>query len=214
MAHVPLTPRISGLRARPSRADASVQGKPFRYNRPFFGREFPDFWTTATSESNKRDDMAVQELLGFIEPSNLNATTIVLATVAISGVAYLISTFFTWWRLRHIPGPFLNSITPLLLTYHCIKADVTKYTYTLHEKYGPLVRIQPNMVMFSDPDTFRYICSQKAGYTKGLWFEFTRWDLKRWSLTSLRDNETRKIRKAQVSPAVSVVNSVFCVLLY
>ena len=141
------------------------------------------------------DQLSLDQLAG-------NKVIVILGATAVFTVAWLVNVFLTWWRLRHIPGPFLNSITPLVLTYHCIKEDITVYTHRLTEKYGPLVRIQPNMVMFSDPDTFRHVTSVKAGYTKGLWFEFSRWSLERYSLISLRDNETRKTRKGQLAPVV------------
>jgi len=88
------------------------------------------------------------------------------------------------------------------MTWHCIKEDITVYTHSLTVKYGPLVRVSPNVVMYSDPDTFRRVCSVKANYTKGLWFEFSRWDLHRPSLIAMRDNESRKDRKSRLSPAV------------
>lgn len=150
--------------------------------------------------------MSMPDVLGLERLTGGEVLTIVLAAIAVFSTAALVSVYLTWRRLRHIPGPFLNSITPLVLTYHCIKQDITVYTHTLTEKYGPLVRIAPNMIMFSDPDTFRHICSAKAGYTKGLWFEFSRWDLDVYSLISMRDNERRKVRKAQLSPAVSVLD--------
>jgi len=150
----------------------------------------------------------VRELLGRIQDVDLKTSTMfILGTVAFLSAAYTIQTFLVWYRLRHIPGPFLNSITPLVLTYHCIKEDITEYTHSLSVKYGPLVRVSPTVVMYSDPDTFRRICSVKAGYTKGLWFEFSRWDLKRYSIIAMRDNESRKERKSKLSPAVRLFSS-------
>ncbi len=130
-------------------------------------------------------------------PAILKALTLALLVV------YLIQVFRTWHRLRHIPGPLLNSLTPLVLSYHCVKGDVNAYHHGLAIKYGPLVRIAPNSVMISDAETLRHICSVKAGYRKGLWFEFSRWNLERPSSLSMRDNAPRKERKARMSPAVS-----------
>ncbi|KAK3360741.1 cytochrome P450 [Lasiosphaeria hispida] len=125
----------------------------------------------------------------------------ILAVMAAFALIALIQTFCTWWRLRHIPGPFLNSITPLVMTYHCFKGDITNYTHNLTVKYGRLVRVQPNVVVYNDPETFRRVCSLKASYTKGLWFEFSRWDLDRYSCIAMRDNESRKERKTKLLPA-------------
>ena len=148
--------------------------------------------------------MGFLELIGSLDRStNLETRTLILTGSLLLVSGLLIRLFLTWQRLRHVPGPFLNSITPLVLTWHCIQEDITEYTHGLTKKYGPLVRVSPNVVMYSDPDTFRRICSVKANYTKGLWFEFSRWDLKRPSIIALRDNESRKDRKSRLSPAVS-----------
>lgn len=141
-----------------------------------------------------------RELLGWLQPTS-RVVTLALGATVILGLVFVVRTFLTWRRLRHVPGPFLNSITPLVLTYHCLKNDVTTYTYELSLKYGPLVRIQPNVVVHYDPDTFRRVCSVKANYSKGLWFEFSRWDLNRPSCIAMRDNESRKIRKTKLLPA-------------
>ncbi|KAH6855585.1 cytochrome P450 [Chaetomium sp. MPI-CAGE-AT-0009] len=140
-----------------------------------------------------------RELLGL---SFLSSTSGIFATLILAiATASLFQVFRQWRRLRHVPGPFLNSITPLVLTYHCLKEDITTYTYNLTVKYGPLVRVSPTVVVHSDPETFRRVCSTKANYTKGLWFEFSRWDLERYSCIAMRDNESRKGRKTKLLPA-------------
>jgi len=144
----------------------------------------------------------IGELLSSLDlysPSRILGTIAFTILLAIS-----VQVSRQYYRLRHIPGPFLNALTPLVLTYHCIKGDITAYTYSLAEKYGPLVRVSPNIVMHSDPDTFRRVCSVKANYTKGLWFEFSRWSLERYSCIAMRDNESRKERKGMLMPAVSI----------
>ncbi|KAM7185862.1 Cytochrome P450 [Naviculisporaceae sp. PSN 640] len=118
-------------------------------------------------------------------------------------IYYIINVIRQYFRLRHVPGPFLNALTPLCLTYHSLKGDMTEYVYKVAKQYGPLARIAPNIVVYTDPDTFRKICSYKAGYTKGLWFEFSRWDLNSYSCIAMRDSATRKERKNKLAPAWS-----------
>lgn len=144
----------------------------------------------------------LNDLLQVFSSGHLTASTILLYSLLSLATWYLVSVYLQYRRLRHIPGPFLNSITPLVCTYHSIKCDMSAYIYNLTVKYGPLVRITPNTVVNVDADTFRRICSYKAGYTKGLWFEFSRWDLDSYSCIAMRDNETRKERKNKLSPAV------------
>ncbi|KAK0644013.1 cytochrome P450 [Cercophora newfieldiana] len=144
------------------------------------------------------------DLRGFLtsfELASLKPTGILAYTAIGLCLWTALYVFRTWRRLSHVPGPFLNSITPLVLTYHCLKEDINTYTYELSLKYGPLVRVAPNVVAHYDPETLRRVCSVKANYTKGLWFEFSRWDLERYSCIAMRDNESRKIRKTKLLPA-------------
>lgn len=143
------------------------------------------------------------EFLGSLQSIVATPCEAILAATTIFSLIAAIHVFRTWWRLRHIPGPFLNSITPLVMTYHCFKEDITTYTYNLTREYGPLVRVQPNVVVYDNPETLRRICSVKANYTKGLWFEFSRWHLERYSCLAMRDNESRKERKTKLLPAAS-----------
>lgn len=146
--------------------------------------------------------MGTVGLIEVLRPENLSLTTILVGSTFILILAAVVPVIRQWYRLRHIPGPFLNSITSLVLVYHSWKEDHCTYVYRLCQEYGPLVRVAPNVVVFSDGPTFRYICSVKANYTKGLWFEFTRWDLERYSCIAMRDNESRKERKMKLLPAV------------
>ncbi|KAK1828873.1 cytochrome P450 [Podospora conica] len=139
----------------------------------------------------------------FKDESSIKPTTVIAALAVAVGLWLVNSLFQTWRRLSHVPGPLLNSLTPLVLTYHCLKEDINTYVYNLSLQYGPLVRVSPNIVAHFDPETFRHVCSYKANYTKGLWFEFSRWDLDHYSCIAMRDNESRKERKAKLVPAWS-----------
>lgn len=148
--------------------------------------------------------MGVLEAFPQLEPSKI------LYFLPILLLTYYVTTVIRqYFRLRHIPGPFLNSLTPLCLAYHSLKGDVTEYVYKTAKEYGPLARIAPNTVVYTDPDTFRKICSYKAGYNKGLWFEFSRWDLNSYSCLAMRDSATRKERKNKLAPAVSCHSTVY-----
>ncbi len=146
--------------------------------------------------------MGTVALTELLRPEDLSLKTIIVGSTFILILAAVVPVIRQWHRLRHIPGPFLNSITPLVLVYHSWKEDHCTYVYRLRQKYGPLVRVAPNVVVYYDGPTFRHISSVKANYTKGPWFECTRWDLERYSCLAMRDNESRKERKMKLLPAV------------
>lgn len=53
--------------------------------------------------------------------------------------------------LRHLPGPFLASISSLDRIWSCAAGHQMLYHISLHNKYGLLVRIGPEHVSISDP---------------------------------------------------------------
>jgi hypothetical protein len=72
----------------------------------------------------------------------------------------------TWWRLRHIPGPFLASLTDL---YRMSWIPTTRAHLKLqacHDRYGKVVRIGPNTVSFSDPVAIPDVYPVRAGMPK------------------------------------------------
>ena len=138
--------------------------------------------------------------------TTIRSSPVLLATTSLVGLLtffFTIQTFQTWYRLRHIPGPFLNGFTPLVLVYHSLKGDISDYTRDLTVKYGPLVRVTPTVVVYDDPEVMRRIASPRNKYSKGLWFEFTRWSLERYSSVAMRDDKSRKERKGKLLPAWS-----------
>ncbi|TLS24124.1 hypothetical protein PpBr36_08829 [Pyricularia pennisetigena] len=64
--------------------------------------------------------------------------------------------------LRRYPGPLLYraSFLPLMLK-HC-QGDSTRYIQSLHRRYGPVVRVEPNLLSFADGQSWQDI----YGYRK------------------------------------------------
>lgn len=74
---------------------------------------------------------------------------IILALVPIFVIIFI--TARSYYRLAHIPGPFLARFTNIprfswVLSYHAHDIHTA-----LHRQYGPLVRFGPNMVSVADP---------------------------------------------------------------
>lgn len=72
----------------------------------------------------------------------------------------------TWWRLRHIPGPFPACIT----NFQRMRWIGTKRAHLIlqqmHENYGEVVRIGPNMVSFSNPEAITTVYPMRPGFPK------------------------------------------------
>lgn len=82
------------------------------------------------------------------------------------------------YRLRHIPGPALASISYLWqfrVGLSRMRAD--KYR-DVNERYGSLVRIGPNDLLTNDPKLIMHMSAARATYTRSTWyagFKFHPW---------------------------------------
>lgn len=68
--------------------------------------------------------------------------------------------------LAHVPGPKLAALTQLYELYYDIVLG-EQYTFKIidmHEKYGPIVRINPWEVHVGDPDFFSELCKSPGQY--------------------------------------------------
>jgi hypothetical protein len=69
--------------------------------------------------------------------------------------------------LRNVPGPWLASITGLWFLSIHFNPQQHWIIVNLHRKYGPIVRIGPNKVIFTSPDTIGdYYGWDKSRYWK------------------------------------------------
>ncbi|KAH8201851.1 hypothetical protein TruAng_004025 [Truncatella angustata] len=126
------------------------------------------------------------------------ASLIVLGgIIAILGVT--LSTFVQWYRLSHIPGPTLASLTSLWNYIVYKRKRVHEVIVSVQEEYGKIVRIGPNDVLISDPETIWRINSARSVYGRGEWYGSTRINPYAHSLFSEMDTAKHDKRKAQLS---------------
>lgn len=84
-----------------------------------------------------------------------------ILTLAISKIIYLRH----FHPLAHFPGPFLGSITNFYQLYVITTGKLEQYEAAWHKKYGPVVRIRPNVLSSSDPRHSPLIYHIKADKT-------------------------------------------------
>lgn len=95
--------------------------------------------------------------------SKLPLGLLVIGLALLLGIAQLSRT---WWRLRHIPGPFPACIT----NFERARWVTTKRAHLIlqkvHDKYGEVVRIGPNTVVFSNPEAIPIVYTARTGFVK------------------------------------------------
>ncbi|KAF5358595.1 hypothetical protein D9758_007733 [Tetrapyrgos nigripes] len=98
------------------------------------------------------------------------ATVFILALLAYAVLRSLYNLFFS--PLSAIPGPWYAAISDTWLLTHVVRLEQCKVIDSLFEKYGPVVRVGPNKVVFNDLSTMRNVYSiqkfDKSNYYKSL----------------------------------------------
>lgn len=77
----------------------------------------------------------------------------------------------TLWRrhhnLRHVPGPFLASVTDAWLSWRVWRGEYfIEIVADLHKTYGPVVRTGPNRVSFAHHEAIPEIYGTSKVYPK------------------------------------------------
>ncbi|KAH8205388.1 hypothetical protein TruAng_000467 [Truncatella angustata] len=112
----------------------------------------------------------------YIEYKNLLPSSIagVAEVCAVLFFTWYIGTAaITWYRLRHIPGPFLASFSYLWI----IKNNVLGRGAQEHEalrKYGSIVRTGPRYIVTDDPEILRRINGARSSYPRDAWYKAIR----------------------------------------
>jgi hypothetical protein len=83
----------------------------------------------------------------------------VLITICLFPVAVIVYRLF-YHPLSPVPGPKAAAATRLWYAYQVRKGRARWLTQMLHEKYGPIVRVTPNMVWFNTEDGFKEVYSE------------------------------------------------------
>lgn len=97
---------------------------------------------------------------------------------------YVFSSFISWYRLRHVPGPILASFSHLWLIKNAFLGNSHAQLLTL-KRYGSLVRVAPNYILTDDLDILRHISGIKSTYGRDDWFTGVRLDARDNLLTTL-----------------------------
>ncbi|KAK8127654.1 BcABA1- cytochrome P450 monooxygenase [Apiospora sp. TS-2023a] len=88
--------------------------------------------------------------------------------------AWLVSTAVSWWRLRHVPGPFIASVSWLWAPYLVLRGRGHEFLHL--RKYGSVVRTGPNAVVVDDPQALRQLNGARSLANRDTWYSPTKMD--------------------------------------
>ncbi|KAI2463797.1 cytochrome P450 [Annulohypoxylon bovei var. microspora] len=121
-----------------------------------------------------------------------------LGLLGVFVVWYIVSAFSAWYRLRHIPGPFLASFSYLWMVKSILLGTLEK-DFSELRKYGPLVRTGPNSIVTNDPMILRKIASARTKYTKHEWFAAATFAPGHRTMITILDNFSHDKLKARTA---------------
>ncbi|KAE8453907.1 hypothetical protein EG329_007683 [Mollisiaceae sp. DMI_Dod_QoI] len=130
-------------------------------------------------------------------------------SLSLSGLVVIITTgilaysFYTWYRLSHIPGPFWPSLSKYWLVQQSLKGQTHSSLKEVTDKYGSLVRVGPNDLVTDDPDILRKMMAVRSPYTRGPWYDAMRFDPTRDNLLSMRDEEAHTKLRSKMAAGYS-----------
>ncbi|KUI63769.1 Pisatin demethylase [Cytospora mali] len=134
--------------------------------------------------------------------------TITYHPLVFGGIAiflwYAVSTATSWYRLRHIPGPFLASISDLWMIRASTSTRLSEIFEQLGREYGPLVRIGPNQILTSDADFLRKSGAVRGTYNRSTWYVAFRWQPYIDSTFNFLDHAVHDKRKGQIATAYNI----------
>ena len=113
---------------------------------------------------------------------------------------YIVSSFASWLRLRHVPGPFLASFSYLWLARINL-LGITSDRLLSIRRYGSVVRIAPNYVLTDDPVALRRISGARSKYGRDVWWTGLRIDPRRDNMLTTTDVAAHDHLKARTANA-------------
>jgi len=91
--------------------------------------------------------------------------SVVLGGIVLLGIVLAVRTRYRR-GLKQLPGPFLASISPLDRIITAVSGQQFRRHLEYHERYGPLVRVGPNQVSFSNSDLIPHVYGITSRFLK------------------------------------------------
>ncbi|KAL8991777.1 MAG: hypothetical protein Q9169_007657, partial [Polycauliona sp. 2 TL-2023] len=142
-----------------------------------------------------------------MEPSRFNIsslpsiTHLLLYTTILS---FLIWNIKSYLRLRHIPGPFLASLTNLPRLSWVYSNHAGHIHTALHRRDGPIVRFGPNMVSVADPAEISTIYDIHGKFLKSDFYWVLSFYLKGKAIPGLFATQDRRIHGLLRKPIAGI----------
>ncbi|KAI0154157.1 putative benzoate 4-monooxygenase cytochrome P450 [Xylariaceae sp. FL1272] len=125
---------------------------------------------------------------------------------------FMVKSIKSWYRLSHIPGPRVASLSNLPRVFWVKTGQGQKYHQHLHNVYGEIVRMGPNMVSVSNPETIPTLYPTRPGFPKSDLYAtlrpYSRDNNGLKVVFNTQDEKLHKHLKSPIAPLFSLTNTV------
>ncbi|KAJ9142909.1 Benzoate 4-monooxygenase cytochrome P450 [Pleurostoma richardsiae] len=129
--------------------------------------------------------------------SRSTSLVVVVAAVVIYAVG---QRAWSWYRLRHIKGPFWAALSDFWLIRLTWRGEVYQRLGDVCRQYGPIARIAPNYVVCGDPIEVRRMWGVRSQFDRAPWYKGFQLDPPRDCTLSMRDSELHTVLRAKLAP--------------
>ncbi|KAF5679383.1 cytochrome P450 monooxygenase [Fusarium heterosporum] len=136
-------------------------------------------------------------------PSRWTSATVIIALVGSASLWWIVSATIAWYRLRHIPGPWLARWSYIWIGWVAYSGKQHQVFLDLDQKYGSLVRIGPGVLLTSDVELVKRMSATKGRYGKASWVDGVRFNPYHETMFAVRDPREHDLVKARLAPAYS-----------
>ncbi|KAK8024315.1 pisatin demethylase [Apiospora rasikravindrae] len=139
-------------------------------------------------------------------PLNIGDRDVSSIAYTVTGMLALwltVASFVSWYRLRHIPGPWYTGLTSAWVGWVAYSGKAHTVYLGMSEKYGSLARIGPSALTTSDPELVKRMSNTKSMYGKSEWVDGHRLNPYHGTMFMVRDPIQHDKMKARLAPAYS-----------
>ncbi|KAK3319973.1 pisatin demethylase [Cercophora scortea] len=126
-----------------------------------------------------------------------------LAAVVLLITYRSILTIRQYYRLRHIPGPPTTGISKIWMLRNELGGRMNLVLEDITKKYGPIVRIAPNILVTNDPELVKRYLGVRSAWTRSNWYNGSRFIPNRDNIVSMTDDKLHTKLRAKMAAGYS-----------
>ncbi|KAJ0385372.1 hypothetical protein COL922a_006532 [Colletotrichum nupharicola] len=115
---------------------------------------------------------------------------------------FIIDRLIVYLKFRHIPGPWWTGLSSSPHSKHIMGPKVHEWYAELSEKYGPIVRIAPGILVTSSPDLWTHVNKNPAYKRTDWYYHACRVEYRRDNVFTQTDNAKHDARRKQMATGV------------